>query len=148
MRTLHHVSALRSIFTFAALFRSRGTSHLKLALALAPLVAAALAIGVFGEVPLQAVPLDPHPKPFIVNFNVSYDGIDQYFITGTVTDCDVVEGMDVTFGGALSGASTTTDLYGNFFYLAMLPDAHNQTVSATATCYAGQTSDPVSQLLP
>jgi hypothetical protein len=83
-------------------------------------------------------------RPQIINFQVSWDGINQYFICGQVVGVDNPENLQVNFGDYISGATTWTTTEGYFDHLVFLDHAENETYSATVTSHDGVESDRAS----
>jgi hypothetical protein len=84
---------------------------------------------------------EEHPKPRIENFQVFFDGIDQYSVYGEVVNCDDLDNIPVTLGGVFEGYSTETGFDGVFFLMIIHEDATGQMATAKATCHSGVTSN-------
>lgn len=130
MRSLHPVNARRCIESFTG----RGVSRRGFCAFLLPFFAA-VAISLGATADDEENPSTPS-NPVIEEFHVMFDGIDQYWISGRVTGCDDLNNLDVQFGDAAGGHSTTTGPDGCFGYLIILnPSQHTGTFSARATSH-------------
>jgi len=136
MRSRNTVNALESIRTFVATLRTVHALHLRATLFIVAVVAAT-ALATHARA-------DELPKPRIVDFSVSFDGFDQYYVTGTVVDLENVDYLTVEFGDILSGNTVQTNPDGTFGLLVWIYHAEYETFSATVTSHEGVVSDRAS----
>ena len=87
-------------------------------------------------------------KPRVYDVDVFFDGIDQYAIYGSVGNCGRLDGVLITLGGVLRGATEMTDEFGNFHYLGIVADGSGMELAITATSHAGIKSDVCYVRLP
>ena len=86
------------------------------------------------------------PPPIINEFTGENVYGDSWDFCGSVINCSPVEGLTVTFGGLVSG-TTTTAIDGTFLLNVSIPPGSNGWVSAAVTSAQGQTSEIVMWLV-
>jgi hypothetical protein len=81
------------------------------------------------------------PKPQIINFSVTFDGFDQFYVSGQVIGVDNPDGLTVEFGDYISGLTTETAFGGYFGMIFVSSTAEFETFSAMVTSHEGVRSD-------
>ena len=133
MRSHNFVNAFHGLRTLAAAARQIHLLNLRATLFIATFVIA-------GTVAVEAMADDP-PKPVIVDFYISFDGIDQYYLSGRVEGVEDLNNMTVTFSDIVTGYTALTNPDGTFGLLFWLTHGENETFSATVMSHEGVESD-------
>ena len=139
MRSLVQVNARQSVQNFAAVVRKFQQIR-----AILFLLTIGITVGLTASVLAEEEEETSTPsKPEIINFHVSFDGIDQYYVSGQVVGVDDPDGLTVEFGDYISGESTETAWGGYFGYMVILAYGEEETFSATVVSHEGVQSDRV-----